>query len=67
MGAKGKATLLILNEKKSLNTQAIRDAWSGATVETIPAEQKLRGAAPRAGVSMVMEPDLKHVVTHIYN
>lgn len=58
---------MILNETKSMNMLSIKEMWPRATVETIPAVQNSWGAAPRAGVAMLIKWSLKHAVTHIYN
>lgn len=55
------------SEVKELTVRGLQDAWPGASTEFIPSSRKSVGAAPRAGLAMLIKSDLMYSVSYVYN
>lgn len=45
----------------------MREAWPGAAAEVVPAWRKDTRSAPRAGIAMLIHPELEYNVRHVFN
>lgn len=59
-------TVVVVSETTSTYTKILREAWTGAAIEEMPAVRKEWGSAPRAEMAMEIQPRFRYVVTQIY-
>lgn len=59
--------VVIMSQLKANTVEVVMGEWPGAQLEYIPARRKDLVSAPRAGLAMLIHPDIAYYVGHVYN